>query len=69
MYDVCGKLLNLIKSIYVNSLAYVKVKKGESECIRIYSGVRQNFIMSPWFVNAYMDAMMKEAKMGLGGWE
>ena len=26
MYDVGGRLLNGIKSIYVNSLAYVRVK-------------------------------------------
>ena len=26
MYDVGGKLMNIIKNIYVNSLAYVKVK-------------------------------------------
>ena len=40
MYDVGGKLLNGIKSMYVNSLACVKVKGGESECFRINSGVR-----------------------------
>ena len=35
MYDVWGKLLNGIKSMYVNSLAGVRVKGGESECFRI----------------------------------
>ena len=30
MYDVGGKLLNRIKSMYVNSLAYVRVKGIES---------------------------------------
>ena len=35
MHDVGGKLLNGIKSMYVNSLAYVRVKGGESECFRI----------------------------------
>ena len=40
MYDVGGKLLNGIKSMYVNSLAYVIVKGVESECFRIDSGVR-----------------------------
>ena len=39
MYDVGGKLLNGIKSIYVNSLACVRIKGGESECFRINSGV------------------------------
>ena len=40
MYGVCGNLLNGIKSMYVNSLAYVRVKGGESECFMINSGVR-----------------------------
>ena len=55
MYDVGGKLLNGIKSMYVNSLACVRVKGGESEHFRINSGVRQGFIMSLWFFNVYMD--------------
>ena len=47
MYDVGAKLLNGIKSMYVNSLDCVRVKGGESECFRIDSGVRQGSIMSP----------------------
>ena len=66
MYDVGGKLLNGIKSMYVNSLAYVRVKGGESECCRINSGVRKGRIMFPWLFNVYMDAVMKEVKMGMG---
>ena len=41
MYDMGGKLLNGIKSIYINSLASVKVKVGENLCFRINNGVRQ----------------------------
>ena len=41
MYDVGGKLLNGIKSMYVNILACVRVKGGESVCFRIDSCVRQ----------------------------
>ena len=47
MYDVGGKLLNGTKSMYVNSLACVRVKGGESECFRINSGMRQGCIMFP----------------------
>ena len=49
------KLLNGIKSMYVNSLACVRVKGGESVCI-----------MSPWLFNVYMDTVMKELKIGMG---
>ena len=40
MYDVGGKLLNGIKSMYVNSLACVRVKGSESEYFRTDSDVR-----------------------------
>ena len=52
MYDVGSKLLNGIKSIYVNSL--VMLKGGESECFRTNSGVRQGCIMFPWLFDVYM---------------
>ena len=45
--DVVDKLLNGIKSMYVKSLACVRVKGGESECFRIDSDVRQECILSP----------------------
>ena len=61
-----GKLLNGSKRMYVNRLACVKVKGGESECFRINSGVRQRYIISPWLFNVYMDAVMKEVKIGMG---
>ena len=35
MYDVGGKLVNGIKSMFVNSIACVKLKEGESECFKI----------------------------------
>ena len=41
IYDVGGKLFNGIKSIYVNSLVRVRVKRCESDCYRIDSGIRQ----------------------------
>ena len=66
MYDVGSKLLNSIKSMYLNSLTRVRVKGSESECFRNDSSVRQGCIMSPWLFNVYMDAVMKEVKMGRG---
>ena len=60
MYGVGGgKLLNGIKSMYVDSLGCFRVKGGESEWFRIDSVVRQGCIMSPWLFNIYMDAVMK----------
>ena len=64
--DVGGKLLNGFKSVYINSLVYVKVKGAETKYFRIDSGVRKVSIMFPWLFNVYMDTVMKELKMGMG---
>ena len=50
------------------TVARVRAKGVVSECFKINSGVRQEFIMSPWHFNVYMDAVMKEVKMGMGRW-
>ena len=60
MYGVCGKFLNGIKIMHVNSLACVGVKVGESECFRIDSGVIHDYTLSPRFFNVYMNAVLKE---------
>ena len=57
-----GKLL----SMYVDSLAGVREKGGESDWFRVDSGVRQGRIMSPWLFNVFMDAVMKGVKIGMG---
>ena len=63
MYDVGVKLLSGIKSMYVDSSACIRVKGDGSERFRINSGVRQGCIMSPWLLNVYTEAEMKEVKM------
>ena len=65
IYDVGGKLSGGIKSVYVDSSACIRVKGSMSEQFRIDSGVKQSCIISPWLFNVYMDAMMKEMKMGM----
>ena len=40
IYDVGGKVLNEIKSMFGNSLACDRVKGSESKCFRIDSGVK-----------------------------
>ena len=52
--------------MYVDSSSCARVQGGESELFRIYSGVREGCIMSPWLFNLYMDEVMKEVKMGMG---
>ena len=54
MYDVEGKLLSEIKSMYVDSSACVRVKKGANERFRTDSGMRQGCIMFLWIFNIYI---------------
>ena len=61
-----GKLLSGVKYMDVDSLACVTVNGGESEWLRIDSRVRQGCIMPARLFNVYMDAVMKEVKMGIG---
>ena len=65
MDDEDGILLYGIKSIYDNSIGCISVK-GECERFTINSGEGQGCTMSPWLFNVYMDALMKEVKMGIG---
>ena len=51
--DVGGKLLSGIKSMYVYSSAWVRVKGGENDQFKMDNGVRQGCIMSPWLFNVY----------------
>ena len=59
------KLLGRIKSMYVDSLGCVRVKRGVSEWFRIDCGVRQDGIMCLWLFNVYMGTVMKEVTIGI----
>ena len=63
MYGVGSKLLNVIKSMYVDIIAYERVKWCESECFRTDNGVRQGCIMSPWLFHMCIEVVMNEVKM------
>ena len=65
MNDMGCKNLSGIKSMYVNSLACVSLKGGESECFRIECMVRQRCMMFPWLFNVFTDGMKKEGKIGI----
>ena len=54
------KLLSGIKSMYADSVACVIVKWGECEWLMIVGCT-----MFTWLFNKYMDAVVKEVKMGV----
>ena len=66
MYDVVGKLLGGIKSMYVDRLACVRVKLGVSKRFRIDSGVRQGCIMSSYLFSEYMECSDERGENGDG---
>ena len=65
VYDVGGKLLNLITSMLIVSLC--KSKRRESECSRIDSGVIQSLYHVPpgFHYLQYTNAVMKEGRIGV----
>ena len=59
-----GKLLNGIKSLYVNSLVCVRVKRGESECFRINRSVSCPLGSSMYMI--MINPSKQHSKAGLG---
>ena len=59
MYNVGGKLLSGIKSMYVDSSVCVRVKGGTSEWFMVDNGVRLGCIMFLWLFNIYIYIWME----------
>ena len=68
MYNEYSKHLNGIKSMFVKSQACIRLKVGERKCFMFQndSGMREGCIMSLWLFSVYMNAVMKDVKMGKG---
>ena len=54
MYNEGGKFFSEIMSRHVNSLVCTRVKRGESECFRIETELRQGCVMYLWLFNVYI---------------
>ena len=61
--DVGLKMLNGIKSMYVNSSACIRVKRVESEWFGIDIEVRQGCVMFLLLFNLCMDGAVEEFKV------
>ena len=64
IYDVGGKLLNGIKSVYVDSLICVRIKGGESNWFRMDSMVRLVY-----HVPLVLQCVYERSDEGLGNWD
>lgn len=65
LYNVDGKLLEMIKLLYVDLGATVKVSDSRSERISLKAGVKQGCVLSPLLFNIYLDFVIKNA---ISGW-
>ena len=70
VYGVGGKLMEAVRSLYVDSRACVRVGNNVSEWFLVNVGLRQGCVMSPWLFNVYKDGVVREVNvMSLGnGW-
>ena len=66
LYGIGGRLLNAVKSFYVESRACVRVRNSESDWFDVKVGLRQGCVMSPWLFNMYIDGVMREMTATVG---
>ena len=66
-YGVGGRLLDGVKSFYVNSRACVRVGNCISEWFDVRVGLRQGCVMSPWLFNIFMDGVVREVNGSVRG--
>ena len=67
VYEVGGKLLKAVQSFCVYSRECVPVVNDVSEWFPVNVGLRQGYVMSPWFFNVYMDGVVREVNVRVLG--
>ena len=61
------ELLSGVESMCVDGSACVGVKGGVGERFGMDGEVRQGCVVSPWLFNVYMDGVVRDLGMGMGG--
>ena len=62
MYGINGQLLKVVQSLYEKSEACVRVCREKGEWFEVGVGLGQGCVTSPWLLNLFMDAVMKEVR-------
>ena len=68
VYGVGVKLLKAVQSFHVESRACVRVGNYVSEWFPVNVGLIKGCVMSPWLFNVYMDGVVREVNVRVGGW-
>ena len=66
-YNVPAKLVRVIPSIYSQCVRKVRTQEVESAEVSIESGVRQEDVLSPLLLIAFMDKCIRDVKIGENG--
>ena len=67
VYGVGGKSLKAVQSIYVDSIACVRVGNDVSEWFQVSVGLRQGCVISPWLFNVYINGVVREVNVTVLG--
>ena len=65
-YGINGQLLKVVQSLYEKSEACVRVCREDGEWFEVGVGLKQGCVMSPWLLNLFMDAAMKQVREKAG---
>ena len=66
VYGINDQLFKAVQSLYEKTKVCVRVCREEAEWFEVGVGLRQGCVMSPWLLNLFMDAAMKEVREKVG---
>ncbi|GFR87269.1 retrovirus-related Pol polyprotein from type-1 retrotransposable element R2 [Elysia marginata] len=61
-YNCHFKIINLIKNLYQNQVAALRMENGNTEWFQVKRGVRQGCILSPALFSLYTESIMRDVK-------
>jgi hypothetical protein len=60
MYGVGGKILGVIKSMYEESMACVRIDRGLGRKFKVDVGLKHDCMTSQWLFNIFIDGVVRD---------